>query len=73
MVSVNVDEDARIDIQDLEYCLDASLNEERAVFAIVVNMGSTKEGAVDALMEIVALCKKFQDKGLSFVIHADAA
>lgn len=58
VVSVNVDDDARIDIQDLEHCLDASLNEERAVFAIVANMGSTKEGAVDALMDIVALCKK---------------
>lgn len=74
MVSVNVDDDARIDIQDLEHCLDASLNEERAVFAIVANMGSNKEGAVDALMDIVALCKKkIQDKGRSFVIHADAA
>lgn len=73
MVSVDVDDGARIDIKDLERRLDASLKEEQAVFAVVANMGTTEEGGVDPLRDIVKLREKFQAKGLSFVIHADAA
>jgi glutamate/tyrosine decarboxylase-like PLP-dependent enzyme len=32
-----------------------------------------KEGAVDSLSSILALRKQFQAKGLSFLVHADAA
>lgn len=73
MIGVEVDDGARIDIKDLERRLDASLNEKRAVYAVVAIIGSTEEGAVDPLAKIVALRKKYQAKGLSFIIHADAA
>jgi glutamate/tyrosine decarboxylase-like PLP-dependent enzyme len=36
-------------------------------------MGSTEEGSVDRLSEILALREKFQARGLSFLVHADAA
>lgn len=36
-------------------------------------IGSTEEGAVDPLRNILALRKRFQAKGLSFVVHGDAA
>lgn len=70
---MDVDDGARIDLQDLERRLEASLNEKRAVFAVVAIIGSTEEGAVDPLAEIVKLRERYQAKGLSFLIHADAA
>lgn len=57
----------------MERRLNASLEEKRAVFAVCAIIGSTEEGAVDPLAEIVVLRKKYQAKGLSFLIHADAA
>lgn len=36
-------------------------------------MGSTEQGAVDPLAHILEARKKFQVRGLSFVIHCDAA
>lgn len=36
-------------------------------------MGSTEEGAVDPLAEIIQLRKDYQKKGLSFLIHGDGA
>ena len=73
VVGVEVDDGARIDLKDLERRLEASLNEKRAVFAVVAITGSTEEGAVDPLVEILNLRKRYQAKGLSFLIHADAA
>ena len=36
-------------------------------------MGSTEEGAVDPLSKILSLRREFQEKGLSFLVHGDAA
>ena len=36
-------------------------------------MGSTEEGSVDPLGGIIRIRDEFQKKGLSFVVHADAA
>jgi glutamate/tyrosine decarboxylase-like PLP-dependent enzyme len=53
--------------------LDKSLEDERPVYAVVAIIGSTEEGAVDSLSSILALRKQFQARGLSFIVHADAA
>ena len=73
MVSIDVDDGARIDIKDLKRRLYASLKEKQAVFSVVAVIGTTEEGGVDPLKKIVDLRDKFQAKGLSFMIHADAA
>lgn len=57
----------------LERHLQSCVDNKQAVYAVVAIIGSTEEGAVDRLSEIVELRKKFQKKGLSFLIHADAA
>lgn len=49
------------------------LHERRAVYEVVAVMGTTEEGAVDRLADIVAIRDEMQQKGLSFVLHADAA
>ena len=38
-----------------------------------MRIGSTEEGCVDRLSEVLAMRKKFQARGLSFLVHADAA
>ncbi|KAK4186014.1 pyridoxal phosphate-dependent transferase [Podospora australis] len=72
-VSVGVDNNARVDMVRLEHLLNESLSQERPVYSVVAVIGSTEEGAVDPLREILALRQKFQAKGLSFIVHGDAA
>lgn len=43
------------------------------MYAVVAVIGTTEDGAVDPLCGIMRLRTEFQKKGLSFVVHADAA
>lgn len=72
MIDVKVDEEARMCTKALESELTGVLN-KRAVYCVVAIIGSTEHGAVDPLDKIFLLRETFQKKGLSFVIHSDAA
>ncbi|KAH9024923.1 hypothetical protein EDB85DRAFT_2179872 [Lactarius pseudohatsudake] len=73
MICVPVDEQARIDCQALDTLLADCVKHRQAVYAIVVIMGTTEHGSVDPLSQILVLRRKYQEQGLSFLIHADAA
>ncbi|KAJ3544388.1 hypothetical protein NM208_g272 [Fusarium decemcellulare] len=74
VIGVDVNNSAQIDIDLLEKELKNCVDEKIAVNAVVAVIGSTEEGAVDRLTEILRLRKKFQEEyGLSFLVHADAA
>ncbi|THH16278.1 hypothetical protein EW146_g4346 [Bondarzewia mesenterica] len=75
VVGIPVDHDARINIQDLRDRLQERMDRRQAVYAVVAIIGTTEEGAVDSLDEILRLRGEFQSqhKGLSFLVHADAA
>ncbi|CZS94233.1 uncharacterized protein RAG0_04293 [Rhynchosporium agropyri] len=73
VIGVPVDHGARLRIGKLEELLNNCLENKRAVYAVVAIIGSTEEGCVDRLSEVLALRKKFQARGLSFLVHADAA
>lgn len=73
MIGIKVDNEARVDLTDLVAKLEESLENEQAVYAVVAIIGSTEEGAVDRLSEILRIRRRFQKKGLSFLVHADAA
>ncbi|KAI0517404.1 pyridoxal-dependent decarboxylase domain-containing protein [Xylaria bambusicola] len=73
VIGIPVDLGARVDMRELEKALRKSLEEEQPVLAVVAIIGSTEEGAVDPLSEILALRKQLQAEGLSFLVHADAA
>ncbi|KAL5000011.1 pyridoxal-dependent decarboxylase conserved domain protein [Aspergillus recurvatus] len=73
MIGVQVDAEARVDLVDLVSKLEQCLREEQAVYAVVAVIGSTEEGAVDRLSEILRIRQRFQKRGLSFLVHADAA
>ena len=73
VVGIAADHEARADLDDLRAHLEASLANQQAVYAVVAIIGSTEEGAVDPLRGILAMRDSFQARGLSFVVHADAA
>jgi hypothetical protein len=73
IIGVPIDEHARMDCQTLDVLLEEFVKHRRAVYAVVVIMGTTEHGSVDPLSEVLALRRKYQKRGLSFLIHADAA
>ncbi len=73
MVGIKVDHGARVDLDDLRSHLQSSLDDQVAVYAVVAIIGSTEEGAVDPLRGIIKLRDELQAKGLSFLVHGDAA
>lgn len=73
MISIPVDNDARIDVKILEAEIEKRYQRKQALFAVVAVIGTTEEGAMDPLDKIVELREKYQAKGMSWVIHADAA
>ncbi|KAJ1311922.1 hypothetical protein OPQ81_010382 [Rhizoctonia solani] len=73
IIDVPVDINARMNISELDKLLKQCLDEKQPVYAVVAIMGSTEHGAVDPIKDIHELRKKYQELGLSFAIHADAA
>ncbi|MEM7561741.1 MAG: pyridoxal-dependent decarboxylase [Pseudomonadota bacterium] len=72
-IPVEVDLDGRMSIPALRRALCDCLEKGRPVLQVVAVLGSTEEGSVDPLAEIVALRREFQGMGLNFVIHVDGA
>lgn len=72
-VDVDVDNNARIDLAKLRAELETRLANQQAVYAVVCIIGSTEEGAVDPLADVLALRDDFAARGLAFLVHADAA
>ena len=62
-----------MDPKKLREMLESALEESRAIYSVVAIIGSTEQGAVDPLTEVLALRTEFEKRGLSFVVHCDAA
>ena len=73
VVNIPVDTQARMSIDKLRGELQKHLDDEQPVYAVVAVIGTTEEGAVDPLDKVIELRDEFKQKGLSFVVHADAA
>ncbi|KAI0060318.1 pyridoxal-dependent decarboxylase domain protein [Artomyces pyxidatus] len=73
LIGVPVDDQARMDCQALDMLLAECVKHRQAVYAIVAIMGTTEHGTVDPLSKILALRRKYQRRGLSFMVHADGA
>ncbi|CAE6428477.1 Thiol:disulfide interchange protein DsbD [Rhizoctonia solani] len=73
LIDIPVDISARMDISALDRHLNSCLERQQPVYAVIAIMGSTDHGGVDPLAEICDLRKSYQLRGMSFVIHADAA
>jgi len=74
IIEIHVDSNARQNTQMLRDELDKCLANEIPVMMVVAVIGSTEESAVDPLDEIVNIRDEYcNEKGLNFVVHADAA
>ncbi|KAF3936110.1 hypothetical protein ABW20_dc0110203 [Dactylellina cionopaga] len=73
IIKVGIDLNARMDPDDLRTKLNDCLKNQVAVYSVVAIMGSTEQGAVDPLKKILEIRSEFQTKGLSFIVHCDAA
>ena len=62
-----------MNMADLRRELDECLKFGRPVIQVVAVMGSTAEGSVDPLADIVKIREDYQAMGLNFVIHVDGA
>ncbi|KXH51499.1 hypothetical protein CNYM01_07651 [Colletotrichum nymphaeae SA-01] len=73
-VDVNVDNEARMDADDLRTKLNECIKNNTPIFGVVAIMGSTEHGACDPLAEIIKIRDEYQKKeGVSFAVHCDAA
>jgi glutamate/tyrosine decarboxylase-like PLP-dependent enzyme len=70
---IPVDEHFRMDIDSLEEILETCLEEKKPIIALISVLGSTEEGAIDYIHEIVECQTRFRKKGLAFYHHCDAA
>ncbi|MGL4293241.1 MAG: pyridoxal-dependent decarboxylase [Bacteroidales bacterium] len=74
MIDVQVDDKYRMDMAVLEKTILDLVDKKIPILGVVAVIGTTEEGAVDHLDQVVALREKLEkEKGVSFYIHADAA
>jgi glutamate/tyrosine decarboxylase-like PLP-dependent enzyme len=70
---IPVDGSFRMETGALRQILTRCLQDRRPVYAVVAVMGTTEEGAVDPLDEVVGIREEMRPRGLTFSLHADAA
>jgi len=74
LINVFVDENARMDTSLLRENLEMCVKLKKPVLMVVAVIGSTEEGAVDPLDEILEIRNEFRKKyNFDFNIHCDAA
>ena len=72
-VGIRVKDNFRMDIGHLQETIDRLIDERVPILAVVPVVGTTEEGAVDEVHEIVRLRKAYEERGVSFFLHIDAA
>lgn len=73
VVLVETDSSFRMRVDDLERTLEAVRGEGRVPIAVVAIAGTTEEGAVDPIHDILDLRESLEAGGSSFWLHVDAA
>lgn len=73
LVSVPVRDNYRMDIAALKSIIDGCIARRIPILAVVAVVGTTEEGAIDEIHEIVRLRDRYEDRGVCFYLHIDAA
>ncbi|WP_207714235.1 pyridoxal-dependent decarboxylase [Scytonema sp. UIC 10036] len=74
MKSIPLDIYGRMDSDKLEAAIDAAIDANQPIVAVVAVIGSTEEGTVDPLEKILELRdQKYRSKDIEFAVHVDAA
>jgi len=73
MIAIPVSENYRMDIQALTATVEELARSKTPILGLVTVVGTTEEGAVDQVDQIIALRERMKNEGLYFYIHCDAA
>ncbi|MGX5376798.1 tyrosine decarboxylase [Ligilactobacillus sp. LYQ135] len=73
IVPIPVDHNYRMEVNELEKTIRSLVAEKTPILGVVGVVGSTEEGAVDPVDQIVELRKKLMKEGIYFYLHVDAA
>jgi tyrosine decarboxylase len=73
LIPVPVREDYRMDVSALEGIINGLIADRTPILAVVSVVGTTEEGAVDEVHDIVRLRERYAACGVSFYLHLDAA
>ena len=72
-INITIDEDARMDIENLTSQIDNAIKNKHPILMVVVVLGSTEQSAVDPLKAVIDLRDVYRKKGIEFAIHVDSA
>lgn len=74
LLTVRVTDNYRLDMTDLSHKIETLIDQDEPILAVIGIVGTTEEGAVDPIDQLVALRTSYEhQKGISFYIHVDAA
>lgn len=73
MVAVPVQENYRMDTKALEAKIRELTNKKIPILGVVAVVGTTEEGQIDSVHEVVALRERLRKEGIYFYLHVDAA
>jgi len=73
LINIQVDENFRMDVKILKQTIDKFIKQKTPILGVVSVVGTTEEGAVDEVDEVVALRKAYEKQGISFYLHIDGA
>lgn len=71
--SIDLDDEGRLDVHDLELKIEKARKERRPIVAVVSVAGTTELGEVDPIDKVQDLLDKYQTQGLTIWHHVDAA
>ncbi len=72
-IEVQVNENFHMDITILKKIIDDHVSKKIPIIALVAVVGTTEEGSIDEIANIVKLKQDYETKGISFYFHVDAA
>ncbi len=73
ILEIPVDDHFRMDIAKLKVAIDQTIAAKIPVLGVVCVVGTTEEGAVDHVDQIVQLREEYAKQGVHFYLHVDAA
>lgn len=73
LVECDVTDHFQLDVDRLEEIIRGLAKEQTPILGVVAVVGSTEEGQIDRVDQIVALREKLKKDGIYFYIHVDAA
>ena len=72
-VNVQVDSKFHMDLKLLAKTIDELVKQKIPILAVVAVVGTTEEGQIDEISDIVKLRERYEKAGVSFHFHIDAA